>query len=124
MKKIIIAVGLVLAILTTITIASAYPASPSYPASNYIKTIYPWEKDDGVSLLLTQNGWTQGATLGGAYKIAGYTIYEYNRLEGQDSWPYNKRSQWSIMAEIYFHCKAINPTKETIDMGFNEWGWS
>jgi len=125
-KKKIISVAIILAILAVMASivvipAAAWPAEPSYPASIYIDTIYPWDNYNGVSILLTPTGWLEGTYWSGAYMIAGYTISEYERLAGP--WPYNKRSRLSIAAEIWFHCLYTNPTVDTIDMGFNEWWW-
>lgn len=123
-KKYTAKLGLVAVImlLTVIVLAppvSAWEAKPSYPASIYISKIYPWDNGQGVSILLTPKGWLDGTYYNGAYKIAGYTINEYQRLAGP--WPYNKRSQISLTNEIWFHCIYTNPTKNTIDMGFSEW---
>lgn len=67
--------------------AMAWAEEPSYPASIYIETIYPWDNYQGVSILLTPTGWLEGTYWDGAYMLAGYTISDYEYFSG--TWPYN-----------------------------------
>lgn len=120
-KRTVLIVVIILAIAVSAMPAQAWKEEPSYPASVYIDTIWPWDTWNGVSIQLTPTGWTTGTYWDGAYHIAGYTISEYERLAGP--WPYNKRDRLSVAAEIWFHCVYIDPTEESIEIGFSEWWW-
>jgi hypothetical protein len=132
-KNVFKAVVLTTLLITTIVIIQTPTGAvrPNYPASRYIKEVYPWMiKDtdppiytgDGVGLLLTSLGDTVGKYWRGASTLAYFTIDEYEKITGFN-WPYNMRSKDSIAFEIQFHCLFTDASKDTIDMGFSEWWW-
>lgn len=103
-------------------------AISDYPASRYLRYIVPWENGEGVSIVLTREGFAIGKDIDPARLLASLLMMSYEQVTGRE-WPSQRRSANSLTREIQIHCLAINTPwwRETfpIDIGFDEkqWDW-
>lgn len=123
------AIAVMLSVAVFVPGSSATAATPSYPASQYLKDVTVGNQSNpldyntgGMRLLLTPLGDQVGVFWSGAQALAQFSISSWEQ-ETHRTWPYYRRSRDSVAREIQANCLApwIDTTTRPTTISLNGW---